>query len=179
VNTEAVPAASSLSSSWGGSTGPSAASTPGPGIQGTGAGAASAGTGESAAAPGETVATPGYLGNGGAGYDPGAGYDTGSTSDRTIADSPAQPAAEFSAGYVPSAVTFVSEDEDDYGRTSYDTHPRDDRDRDPGGDGGAAWKDSGRPGMGKQDKVFDVTAGRRRPVVFEEEDDLDVPDFLK
>jgi len=32
---------------------------------------------------------------------------------------------------------------------------------------------------GKQDKVFDVTAGRRRPVVFEEEDDLDVPDFLK
>ena len=39
------------------------------------------------------------------------------------------------------------------------------------------WKDSGR--AGKQDKVFDVTAGRRRPVVFEEEDDLDVPDFLK
>ncbi len=39
-----------------------------------------------------------------------------------------------------------------------------------------SWKDSGR---GKQDKVFDVTAGRRRPVVFEEEDDLDVPDFLK
>ncbi len=45
--------------------------------------------------------------------------------------------------------------------------------------GGAApgWKDSGR--AGKQDKVFDVPAGRRRPVVFEEEDDLDVPDFLK
>ena len=39
------------------------------------------------------------------------------------------------------------------------------------------WRDSGR--AGKQDKVFDVTAGRRRPVVFEEEDDLDVPDFLK
>ena len=28
-------------------------------------------------------------------------------------------------------------------------------------------------------EVFDVNAGRRRPVVFEEEDDLDVPDFLK
>ena len=27
--------------------------------------------------------------------------------------------------------------------------------------------------------VFDVHAGRRRPVVFEEDDDLDVPDFLK
>jgi len=28
-------------------------------------------------------------------------------------------------------------------------------------------------------KTFDVTATRRRPVVFEEDDDLDVPDFLK
>jgi cell division protein FtsZ len=28
-------------------------------------------------------------------------------------------------------------------------------------------------------KAFDVTASRRRPVVFEEDDDLDVPDFLK
>jgi len=28
-------------------------------------------------------------------------------------------------------------------------------------------------------KVFDVPATRRRPVVFEEDDDLDIPDFLK
>jgi cell division protein FtsZ len=28
-------------------------------------------------------------------------------------------------------------------------------------------------------KTFDVTTTRRRPVVFEEDDDLDVPDFLK
>jgi cell division protein FtsZ len=28
-------------------------------------------------------------------------------------------------------------------------------------------------------KAFDVPASRRRPVVFEEDDDLDVPDFLK
>jgi hypothetical protein len=28
-------------------------------------------------------------------------------------------------------------------------------------------------------KSFDVSATRRRPVVFEEDDDLDVPDFLK
>ena len=28
-------------------------------------------------------------------------------------------------------------------------------------------------------KTFDVAATRRRPVVFEEDDDLDVPDFLK
>jgi cell division protein FtsZ len=29
------------------------------------------------------------------------------------------------------------------------------------------------------DRSFDSSAPRRRPVVFEEEDDLDVPDFLK
>ncbi len=28
-------------------------------------------------------------------------------------------------------------------------------------------------------KTFEVAASRRRPVVFEEDDDLDVPDFLK
>ena len=28
-------------------------------------------------------------------------------------------------------------------------------------------------------RVFDVAATRRRPVIFEEDDDLDVPDFLK
>jgi hypothetical protein len=28
-------------------------------------------------------------------------------------------------------------------------------------------------------KTFDVPGSRRRPVVFEEDDDLDVPDFLK
>ena len=58
-----------------------------------------------------------------------------------------------------------------------------DRERDseatsaPPAAGPSNWKDSGR--AGKQDTVFDVTAGRRRPVVFEEDDDLDVPDFLK
>jgi hypothetical protein len=71
----------------------------------------------------------------------------------------------------------VSEDDEEYpARPGYGGY-----DRDRGGDGpgspGPGWKDSGRGG--KQDKVFDVAAGRRRPVVFEEEDDLDVPDFLK
>jgi hypothetical protein len=28
-------------------------------------------------------------------------------------------------------------------------------------------------------KPFDIPATRRRPVVFEEDDDLDIPDFLK
>jgi len=89
----------------------------------------------------------------------------------------AQPTGEAAAGYVPVNVSFVSPDDDDeYG--GYDSGRMDAA---AGGSAsgkgtGQSWKDAGR---GKQDKVFDVTAGRRRPVVFEEEDDLDVPDFLK
>ena len=85
---------------------------------------------------------------------------------------------------MPSPVSFVSPDgdDDDYDAKSgggYGSLLRDDRDRDPdaASTGPANWKDSGR--AGKQDTVFDVSAGRRRPVVFEEDDDLDVPDFLK
>jgi cell division protein FtsZ len=87
---------------------------------------------------------------------------------------------------VPSPVSFVSPDGDD--DENYDGKPTSgygsrsrDRDRDADTDaassGPASWKDSGR--AAKQDTVFDVSAGRRRPVVFEEDDDLDVPDFLK
>jgi hypothetical protein len=94
-----------------------------------------------------------------------------------------------SAGYVPSPVSFVSpdgDDDEDYDAKSNGGYgSRDDRDRDRDRDrdndatsaGSASWKDSGR--AGKQDTVFDVSAGRRRQVVFEEDDDLDVPDFLK
>jgi cell division protein FtsZ len=82
---------------------------------------------------------------------------------------------------MPSPVSFVSQDEDEdfSGTPGYSTQqPTGDRGGDsaPGGSG-PTWRDSGR--AGKQDKVFDVNAGRRRPVVFEEDDDLDVPDFLK
>jgi cell division protein FtsZ len=90
-----------------------------------------------------------------------------------------------SSGYVPSPVSFVSPDSDDDGEyggkptTGNGSWDRDrDRDRDAAPAAGpSSWKDSGR--TGKQETVFDVTAGRRRPVVFEEDDDLDVPDFLK
>jgi cell division protein FtsZ len=80
-------------------------------------------------------------------------------------------ATDTSSGYVPSPVSFLSDDEEypaKSGLGGYDS-----------GAGGTApsWKDSGR--TGKQDRGFDVNAGRRRPVVFEEDDDLDVPDFLK
>jgi cell division protein FtsZ len=39
--------------------------------------------------------------------------------------------------------------------------------------------DSYRPAHAEAAKTFDVATTRRRPVVFEEDDDLDVPDFLK
>jgi cell division protein FtsZ len=93
------------------------------------------------------------------------------------AEVPAQPASDVPSGYVPSPVSFVSDDDEEYGaKPGYGGYDRDRGDAAPGG-AAPGWKDSGR--AGKQDKVFDVTAGRRRPVVFEEEDDLDVPDFLK
>jgi cell division protein FtsZ len=100
-----------------------------------------------------------------------------------VAGVPAQSGSDgASAGYVPSPVSFVSPDgdDDDYDAgSSYGTRAAGDRDRDADAPstGSASWKDSGR--AGKQDTVFDVSAGRRRPVVFEEDDDLDVPDFLK
>jgi cell division protein FtsZ len=73
--------------------------------------------------------------------------------------------ADALSGYVPAPVSFVSPDDDEqsgYADGAQET---------------ADWQDSGRSGAA--DKVFDVSAGRRRPVVFEEDDDLDVPDFLK
>jgi cell division protein FtsZ len=95
-----------------------------------------------------------------------------------VAEAPAQPATDVPSGYTPAPVSFVSDDDESYGSSpgygGYDSGR--------GGDGTQGstapnWRDPGR--AGKQDKVFDVTAGRRRPVVFEEDDDLDVPDFLK
>ena len=78
-----------------------------------------------------------------------------------------------------SRPTVTTTDYDAKPAGGYGSRSRDDRDRDAdaASAGPASWKDSGR--AGKQETVFDVSAGRRRPVVFEEDDDLDVPDFLK
>jgi cell division protein FtsZ len=107
----------------------------------------------------------------------GAGHPASTGGDAAADSAGEQPAAEGSSGYVPSPVSFVSEDDDEYGaKSGYGGYNAGRGDAAPAG-GTPSWKDSGRPA--KQDKVFDVTAGRRRPVVFEEDDDLDVPDFLK
>jgi len=95
------------------------------------------------------------------------------------AEAPAEPAAalpeqsadEALSDYVPAPVSFVAPEDEDSGYS-------DGRgDTSLSGLGSSSWSDSGRSGAG--DKVFDTRAGRRRPVVFEEDDDLDVPDFLK
>jgi cell division protein FtsZ len=93
---------------------------------------------------------------------------------------PGQQGAETAVAYVPAPVSFVSPDEEDsragseYAAGDSASDQADDR----GGLGAAAsggWKSPGQPG----EKILDVSAPRRRPVVFEEDDDLDVPDFLK
>jgi cell division protein FtsZ len=97
-----------------------------------------------------------------------------------MADGSAKSAADAADGYVPAPVSFVApdEDEDFRAKTGYAASSREARAGDGApGAGSAGWKDTGRPAPG--DKVFEVSAGRRRPVVFEEDDDLDVPDFLK
>jgi hypothetical protein len=43
----------------------------------------------------------------------------------------------------------------------------------------ASYSAISRPAHAELGKTFDVASTRRRPVVFEEDDDLDVPDFLK
>jgi cell division protein FtsZ len=148
----------SPSASWGGNaSGTAAKSASGPQD-------AAAGAHGPAALPSQPAGwtTPASSGHG-AGSQPGGGASASGGTGQAAET----PAADNSAGYVPAPVSFVGPDEDeDYGAKS--GH---------GGDAGPAWKDSGR--AAKQDKVFDVNAGRRRPVVFEEEDDLDVPDFLK
>jgi cell division protein FtsZ len=162
----AVPGVTSTTAAWAGN----GATARGTGDSGRAAEPPASGPAASAAADPQAArqapgaGLPGHAGHAGA-ADPAA-------------EVPAQPASDDPSGYVPSPVSFVSDDEDEYGSKpgygGYDSG----RGAEPA-PGGAApgWKDSGR--AGKQDKVFDVPAGRRRPVVFEEEDDLDVPDFLK
>jgi len=144
--------------------------------------AATASNGGSAGVTGESVpGFPGWSGdaglprpardagtNGTADGAAGAGDAFASVPDQPAADAAEEPAAEGVSGYVPAPVSFVSPD---------DQEPGSDGVQDAGlsgfgvssGSGSSGWKDSGR----------DSGAGRRRPVVFEEDDDLDVPDFLK
>jgi cell division protein FtsZ len=165
--TTAGPATSGGSPSWSGAS-PAAAA-------GATSGSASSATDEASAAttpavpPSGTSSGAASSGEASPGGISSAGTDAGT-------DASAQQAA---VAYVPAPVSFVSEDEED----EYAAKPGDSRDGQDADDRGTAGtaaggrKGAGQPGAGE--KSFDVGAPRRRQVVFEEDDDLDVPDFLK
>ena len=165
-------AASSGGNGHGAPAGTPSGSTPSDVSKSWGGATANTGTTAGASAPAGSGAT-------GTGAAAGAARSSSGV-DGTIAEVPAQssqPAGDSPSGYTPSPVSFVSVDDDDDpvgGKSGYGSQARDADATPPHGT--PAWKDSSR---GKQDKIFDVSAGRRRPVVFEEDDDLDVPDFLK
>jgi cell division protein FtsZ len=158
-----------------GSAGHSGPASSGPASSGSGSSAsASAGSASSGSTSGRpaTSGADGSSGRAAAGSGALAGVAAGGGGH----------AADVDVGYVPAPVSFVSPDEEDEFSVAsgYAGDAKDGADRAADGVSGAGqsgWKDSGRSGAG--DRVFDVTAGRRRPVVFEEDDDLDVPDFLK
>ena len=109
-----------------------------------------------------------------------ASREAGSTAEvtRPSGEGPVPAGADTPSGYVPAPVSFVSDDDEEYpAKPEYGGYGADSGSG-AGAGGTPSWRDSGRA-TGKQDKVFDVSAGRRRQVVFEEDDDLDVPDFLK
>jgi cell division protein FtsZ len=85
--------------------------------------------------------------------------------------SSAQPDGASLSGDVPAAEVVGSAD----GHGDPESDPAASGDARAAGaqDGSAA------PAVPVADKPFEVTTPRRRPVVFEEDDDLDVPDFLK
>jgi cell division protein FtsZ len=170
------------SATWGGSR-PST-SSPASGGPAAGVSEAPGGVTSGGAARGSGTAGAGF----GSGYlAAGAHASQDSASQRqvpsvpeTIADVPVPPPAQSpAASYVPAPVAFVPGDEDDNDYPPAGTSGYDIGDSRRAGDG--APTDSSRPEAARTapEKVFDASASRRRPVVFEEDDDLDVPDFLK
>jgi len=176
------------SSSWGGSSSGAISFTPSAGIADAGNATGSA-PGKAASGASEAGGTAGAGLSGGSGSSGGSGHGdrraggggssggsasssggSGAEEDQ-VADVPTPPAAEPVGSYVPAPVSFVSpddEDDEDDGQPGFSTG--DTRDDLPTS---SSWRDQAR------DKAFDPNAGKRRPVVFEEDDDLDVPDFLK
>ena len=148
----------------------------GPAFGGTGSERASFGSPLSP--PGVPATSPGSPGTGGAGSTPGprpagdqawgTGFDSaaGSGVSGTEAPAGAAPAvAAATAGHVALLSAPVPE-------TAPGQRAAGHR---------APAPEPASPGMAAaaSAKTFDVAATRRRPVVFEEDDDLDVPDFLK
>ncbi len=162
-----------------GGTGPAAPGTGSAAGGATTGGYASSGSGYGGSAGGYGSSAGGYSGYGADGFAapaPGTG-----TSAEPTTQVPVQSASKIpSASYVPAPVAFLSseDDNDEYSAPAAPGY---------GDDAGDSQRGGQEPsGFGRQDstrsapeKTFDVSSQRRRPVVFEEDDDLDVPDFLK
>jgi cell division protein FtsZ len=158
-----APARSSGPSSWG----QARPSSPGPS-----AGGASADAGGGSASR-LTAPAPGTRGAGLPAHTPPAGIPAAGP----VAEIPVQAGSQApAAAYMPAPVAFVTgeEGEDEYASLDHDDYQADDGQA--GDIAPSGWQETVRAAP---DKSFDVSAPRRRPVVFEEDDDLDVPDFLK
>jgi cell division protein FtsZ len=119
--------------------------------------------------------------------DPGLGAGTGDGQPAVAAPAVAAPAA-LAGGYVGLLGAPVAADA--AGTETAGSGPSRD---DPAHDGtdpegpvasesrssSVSYSSISRPAHAELGKTFDVATTRRRPVVFEEDDDLDVPDFLK
>jgi cell division protein FtsZ len=186
-----VSAAGSGGTSYGGTSYGSNGST-GVAFGGTGSGRTSFGGASSMLS---TPTPPGRPGSGGAGSAPGprqagdeasgSGFDAGAAAgighEVSVAEAPAVPApavAAAMAGHVallsaPVPETAASSDAVEHEASAYDPAS-------PAASADPAYSSPPRPAHADGPaKTFDVAATRRRPVVFEEDDDLDVPDFLK
>ena len=160
-----------------GGTSPAAAGT---GSATTGGGASTSGY----ASPGGYGDSAGAYGSSGGGYGRGAeGFtapgQAAGTSAEPITEAPIQPPSKIpAASYVPAPVAFVSDDDDEYSASAATGYGEDAGDGQHGGQEPSSFRrqDPARPAS---EKTFDVPTSKRRPVVFEEDDDLDVPDFLK
>jgi cell division protein FtsZ len=125
-------------------------------------------------------------GGGDAAAQPAASRSSGPMPASTASESPVTSGTVSSdtvpTSYVPAPVAFVSGDDDD-GYGSADGTGYADGTAGPlasaGISGGASAATRPEVPRAAPEKSFDSSASRRRPVVFEEEDDLDVPDFLK
>jgi cell division protein FtsZ len=155
----------------------------------TGTGSATTGGGASTSG----YASPGGYGDSAGGYgSPAGGYggrggdgftapgQAAGTSAEPITEAPVQPPSKIpAASYVPAPVAFVSDDgDDDYPASATTGYGDDAGDGQRGGQEPSGFRRQ-EPARPAPEKTFDVPASKRRPVVFEEDDDLDVPDFLK
>ncbi|MBV9381631.1 MAG: cell division protein FtsZ [Streptosporangiaceae bacterium] len=177
------------------SSGPGLAAAAGSGPSATGPGGDVGSSGSAAAIPGGGAGTADRAGTG-AGSDGAArtepsGGDAGTPGEDAGTEVTATPGRELAGDYAsPDTDGRGAQDKPSAGAGRHASgapleswaagnggSPGGGDDTAPGAgslDGGTA--DGTRPGA---ERVFDVSTPRRRPVVFEEDDDLDVPDFLK